>query len=111
MTPTQRRRFYQTPAWRAMSRHVRQRDKYLCQGCLPRTVAARAVHHIVPIADGGERLKESNLISLCADCHRDRHGPVVDEGKREWVSYIKDLMGWHYRNAGLGVLLSGSAFY
>ena len=93
MTRLQRKRFYATPAWRSMSRFIRQRDGWICADCRPRTVAARAVHHIVPLSAGGEPLSESNLISLCAECHRDRHGQVVDEGKRAWAIYIADLMG------------------
>ena len=92
MTAMQRKRFYQTRAWRAMSRHIRQRDKWLCADCRPRTVGAALVHHIVPLSENGEPLKESNLISLCADCHRKRHGQAVDQGKQEWVRYIADLM-------------------
>ena len=92
MTAFQRKRFYETREWRAMSRRIRARDGWLCQGCKPRTVASRVAHHIVALADGGEPLSESNLISLCADCHREVHGQVVDEGKREWASYIKQLM-------------------
>ena len=48
--------------------------------------------NIVPLSENGPPLSESNLISLCADCHRDRHGQVVDEGKKEWVKYIANLM-------------------
>ena len=92
MTAMQRKRFYQTREWRAMSRHIRQRDGWLCTSCRPRRVAAELVHHIVFLSDGGEPLSESNLISLCADCHRGRHSQVVDQGKQEWVRYIAGLM-------------------
>ena len=53
MTAMQRKRFYQTREWRAMSRHIRQRDGWLCAGCKPRTVAAELVHHIVPLSENG----------------------------------------------------------
>ena len=92
MTRLQSQKFYNSPAWRSMSRHIRARDKWLCQGCLPRRVGAKLVHHIRAINAGGSPLQESNLISLCADCHRARHGQVVDEGKQAWKAYIKDLM-------------------
>ena len=92
MNLRQRQKFYQTREWRAMSRFIRQRDKWLCADCRPRTVGATLVHHIVPLSAGGPPLEESNLISLCSAHHRDRHGQVVDEGKREWAIYIKDLM-------------------
>ena len=92
MTAMQRKRFYQTREWRAMSRHIRQRDGWLCAGCKPRTVAAELVHHIVPLSENGPPLSESNLISLYAECHRARHDQVVDKGKQEWVRYIAVLM-------------------
>ena len=92
MTAKQRRRFYQTPAWRSMSRHIRQRDGWLCQSCLPRTVGATLVHHVVPLSENGEPLTESNLTSLCADCHRSAHSQVVDQGRQEWKRYIENLM-------------------
>ena len=91
MTAIQRKRFYQTREWRSMSRHIRQRDGWLCQGCLPRTVGAELVHHKVPLSEDGPPLEESNLVSLCADCHRARH-EQVDEGKQEWKRYIVGLM-------------------
>ena len=91
MTAKQRKRFYQTREWRSMSKRIRERDGWLCQSCLPRTVGAELVHHIVPLSENGEPLKESNLISICAECHRLRHDQV-DEGRREWVNYIRDLM-------------------
>ena len=91
MTLRQRRAFYQTPAWRAMSHHIRERDGYLCTACKPRTVAARLVHHVKPLSEGGAALDPANLTSLCADCHREAHNVVVDEGKREWTRYIEQL--------------------
>ena len=83
----------QTREWRSMSRHIRQRDNWLCTSCRPRRVAAELVHHIVPLSENGEPLKESNLTSLCADCHRQRHGQVVDKGKQEWVTLHQGFNG------------------
>ena len=92
MTRIQRKRFYETREWRSMSRLIRQRDGWLCQGCLPRTVGAALVHHKVPLSEGGPPLEEENLVSLCADCHRSAHSQVVDQGKQEWKRYIENLM-------------------
>ena len=92
MTVIQRKRFYATRAWKAMSRQIRQRDGWLCTSCRPRRVAAALVHHKVPLSENGPPLEESNLVSLCADCHRDRHGLVVDKGKQEWDRYLRNLM-------------------
>jgi 5-methylcytosine-specific restriction protein A len=35
---------------------------------------AQVAHHIVPIDEGGERLDESNLSSMCRACHERLHG-------------------------------------
>ena len=88
MTP---RDFYQSPEWRAMSRRIRERDGWLCTACKPRTVAARLVHHVTPLSEGGEALDPANLTSLCSECHREAHGYVIDEGKRAWARYIKEM--------------------
>lgn len=56
-----------------------QRDGQECQDCGadvgPRSypgVMEWAVHHIVPLEEGGTH-RLSNLVTLCADCHRERH--------------------------------------
>ena len=93
MNLTQRKRFYQTVEWRAMSRFIRARDGWLCTECRPRTVAAALVHHKVPLSEGGAPLEESNLTSLCKSCHREFHGQVIDKKRVEWSIYIRSLMG------------------
>ena len=91
MTVMQRKAFYQTPAWRAMSKHIRHRDGQLCTACRPRRVGAALVHHVRPLSENGAALDPANLTSLCKSCHREAHSVVVDEGKQEWTRYIKKL--------------------
>jgi len=43
----------------------------LCFDC---SRPATLVHHVKPIADGGERLDFENMVSLCVHCHGKRHG-------------------------------------
>jgi 5-methylcytosine-specific restriction protein A len=31
------------------------------------------VHHVIPLSDGGTH-HESNLVTLCLDCHKELHG-------------------------------------
>ena len=92
MTTFQRKAFYQTREWKNMSRDIRQRDDWLCTSCRPRRVAAELVHHIKPLSENGPALDPANLTSLCSECHRQIHAVVVDQGKQEWVNYIKNLM-------------------
>ena len=79
------------PRVKAMSRHIRERDGWTCTACRPRTVAARLVHHVKPLSEGGAALDPANLTSLCSECHLEAHGQVELEGKREWTRYIKEL--------------------
>lgn len=48
----------------------------LCEVCLGKgiTKVKDLVHHIVPIADGGDWYRWDNLMSLCTACHGIIHG-------------------------------------
>lgn len=61
--------------WALISRAVRERDGYCCQGC---GISGElvAVHHIVPVAAGGSD-DPRNLICLCPTCHARIH-PWLD---------------------------------
>jgi 5-methylcytosine-specific restriction endonuclease McrA len=56
--------------WRRV-RALHLRSEPLCRMCLARGVVTPAtmVDHVLPINDGGERLDDDNLQSLCVDCH------------------------------------------
>lgn len=55
--------------WDKIRPRIFQRDKYLCQNCLPRAAEAKTVDHIIPKAHGGTD-DDSNLQSLCWPCHK-----------------------------------------
>ncbi|WP_184259467.1 HNH endonuclease [Granulicella mallensis] len=56
--------------WRRVRLLALQRDKFICQHCLPRPVPAEEVHHEIPInTDPSRRLDLTNLTSLCKTCH------------------------------------------
>ena len=63
--------------WQRVREQVLQRDGYTCSLCREagRVALAREVDHIVPLADGGERLRlaPSNLRAVCPPCHQARH--------------------------------------
>jgi len=68
---------YYGPNWRRQRRRARKRDGYKCQHCgVSESKLKREldVHHIQPFRDfGGDYQKAnrlSNLISLCAVCHK-----------------------------------------
>lgn len=52
------------------------RSSPLCYDCAR---PAELVHHIKPIADGGERLDFENMMALCVPCHGKRHGARAEE--------------------------------
>ena len=73
--------FYKSQQWKHCRDYILKRDKGLCQDCLKkgRLTPAEEVHHITPltpenITDPSITLNEENLISLCRECHKARHG-------------------------------------
>ena len=66
-----------------MVRAAYLRKHPLCEDCweLGLTVAAKMVHHMVAISDGGEAYDEGNLRALCIICH----GKYAE--KKEIVDY------------------------
>lgn len=62
--------------WQSRSRSIKERDGHKCQkcGCYggPRGNSELHAHHKTPISDGGSH-KQSNLTTLCRDCHNDIH--------------------------------------
>ena len=62
--------FYDSPAWRKLSRLYRRLNP-LCVDCKDKGIAkaVQIVDHVIPIEQGGERLSMDNLQSLCIPCH------------------------------------------
>lgn len=83
------RGFYNTVVWQNARIQIMERDHYLCQDCLKKglVVSAEEVHHIIPLSpenikDPKIALGEDNLVSLCRNCHRDRHREMFEQSKR-----------------------------
>ena len=76
-------------AWDKLRKFILQRDKHLCQACLPRPTPANHVDHIRPKAKGGTD-EPSNLQALCKPCHDAK--TLRDEGKRARLAIGED--GW-----------------
>lgn len=85
--------FYNSAAWRTLSRATMIDRGYLCEECKRSyiTTIAAEVHHKVPIQtpEGWERrLDPTNLICLCVRCHNKAHGRWMrqsDPGEHEKV--------------------------
>ena len=62
---------YDTERWQALSRSLRRRHP-VCQRC--GDALSEHVHHLVPIRlDPSRAYDETNLVCLCAVCHRAEH--------------------------------------
>lgn len=63
--------------WNSRRKRVYRRDGHRCQNCGGKSQAGNDIqlnaHHIVPKSKGGTH-QETNLITLCTDCHNAIHG-------------------------------------
>ena len=77
--------------WFTIREFVLERDNYTCQDCGALLFSPQLhVHHIKEQWDGGSD-EESNLITLCPQCHISRH----KETKARW----QNSKGVHKRKA------------
>lgn len=70
------RKFYKSTQWKIVRDYILKRDNYICQECIKdnKMTICNTVHHIVEVKDDfSKALDESNLITLCADCHNKIH--------------------------------------
>ena len=68
--------FYHTTKWKHKRKDILKRDHNACQMCRQKGKYRRAttVHHIKHLRDSPElALTDSNLISLCDECHEAMH--------------------------------------
>lgn len=68
--------FHGSTKWRKKRAAILRRDQYRCVECRKygRITEATIVHHIKPYEEYPElAFKDSNLESLCASCHNNKH--------------------------------------
>ena len=68
--------FYLSAKWKHKRQTIMRRDGYMCRECRKygRVREAVEVHHIKHLEDYPElAYDDSNLVSLCRDCHRKMH--------------------------------------
>ncbi|MEQ4725728.1 HNH endonuclease [Nonomuraea sp. B19D2] len=63
---------------------ILERDNKTCQDCgaVPGQGVALQVHHVLPVHQGGDN-DESNLVTLCYNCHGGRHALMGSSPKDE----------------------------
>ena len=72
---------YKDPRWRRVRAEVMERDGGRC-ACGD---FAFEVHHIKPLAKGGEPFDPSNLRAICRPCHLEAHG-----GDSDWDVLLRE---------------------
>lgn len=75
--------FYNSKEWKKQREYILRRDSYLCVLC---GQPAEEVHHKIYLTPENINnpmisLHESNLISLCGDCHKKIHAKDQINGK------------------------------
>jgi hypothetical protein len=82
---------YETEQWRRLSRRIKERDNYTCRNCGINKQGAPGMifhaHHIIPHLKGGAD-EESNLITLCEDCHSLLHLHLNKNQRRSYRGRI-----------------------
>ncbi len=75
------------PDWDARRSAVQKRDDWTCQDCGVKSGPHAGddgvvldVHHQTPLSEGGSN-RFSNLITLCVDCHNNRHEHDITAGR------------------------------
>ena len=75
------RSFYRSAAWQSCRNEYMKCAHYLCEDCLARGIykPAKEVHHIEELTPLNIHRPEialnfDNLVALCKECHKARHG-------------------------------------
>jgi 5-methylcytosine-specific restriction endonuclease McrA len=91
MDDKEAKQFYDSAKWKRKRLMILERDHHECQDCLKRIKEkenlrgyehrirrATEVHHIIELKEKPElALEDSNLVSLCTQCHNERHGRYI----------------------------------
>lgn len=100
-TEEQKRKFYDSYAWRKLSKQIKERDNNECQECkrkgkvfidtneysesAKRKKIQLVVHHIKELKYHPDlALEEDNLETICVDCHNKEHNRVFEPKENKW---------------------------
>ncbi len=70
------KKFYKSKEWKRLREYILKRDNYMCAECIKvdKVTTCNTVHHLVEIReDFSKALDESNLVTICHDCHNKIH--------------------------------------
>ncbi|BDH62319.1 HNH endonuclease [Lysinibacillus sp. PLM2] len=100
-TEEQKRKFYDSYAWRKLSKQIKQRDNNECQECkrqgkvfidtneysetAKRKKIQLVVHHKKELEFHPDlALEEDNLETICVDCHNKEHDRYIERKVNRW---------------------------
>ena len=87
---------------KTLRKHVYKRDGYRCALCAdPRHLQ---IHHIIHSSQGGDKLGEQNMITLCPICHALAHGnniAGIDKTQEDMEQAISEYMSDLYACEGI----------
>ena len=67
-----------------------KRDGGRCGLCGGEAIAPE-VHHVQPVAAGGEPFDMANAVTACRACHQAHHAPRRSAEAREWDAFVDEL--------------------
>ena len=87
---------YNTRQWRSLRARVLEKANYLCAECVGQgfTKGANEVHHVLPLETHKSlAFVESNLVALCAECHKAKRAkPPRSENEIKWGDLVDQLL-------------------
>ena len=75
-------------AWQRLRQRVLDRDGWRCTRC--ESPVDLEMHHLRPLADGGDPLALGNVSMLCASCHVDSHRTIADPERSKWMALLRE---------------------
>ena len=78
------------PRWEKARRDALEAAGWRCERC--GIAGALEVHHVEPLAAGGDPYALDNLTVLCRRCHIDAHRRQVSEREEAWRDLVNELL-------------------
>lgn len=78
--------------WAAVRRAAFERDGWRCREC--GRAGRLEAHHEPPLRDGADPYDLDGILTLCRDCHIERHRPDdMTPGRAEWLDMVREIAG------------------
>ena len=76
--------FYKSKEWQQTRDYILRRDRFLCRDCGRAASEVHHIEHLTPqnIGNVNVTMNPENLVSLCKDCHFERHKGEHGKGRK-----------------------------